>query len=468
MKSSNFGGSISSVNNTANVTSAHDDFDWDDFEGKTAYANHPMHDLLNNHMPIKHPDMRDLLTGTIVGKGRKEYFVSIPGVGTDAMLPFNETDGELAIGDNVNLFVNGLVPKSDEPMIVSQKKATVWLDLQQAQEEGTTVQVCVKGVVERGGRVQGLKVMYNEIGGFIPRSHFSRDTDTTNVIDHTVAVKILKANPKGGHGGSLVMSDRLAANEVADQVLEQLTVGSIIEGTVKRFVVDYKKNAGREIGALISIADGAFTAFVHESEIAENHRPSDVFSIDQVVEVQVLSIDKTKREAKVSYRAAELQRMTAGLVVGEITPATVLRFKEKVGFFVSIGNGFTALLPCSQVTDGRDVNVRPLFEMGQTIEVVLSEFNKNTGRAIVSFKGAILRSLVVGQKYNGAVNKILPQVGLYVVCDGVGGLLHFSELAKGERLDSFNEGDQIEVSLKRVSESNGRTLVAWARRTRNK
>ncbi len=468
MKSSKFFGSanFASVNNNATIT-AHDDFDWDDVDGQKAYANNPMHELLsNNYMPIKYPDLRDLLTGTIVGKGRKEFFVSIPGVGTDAMLPFNETDGELSIGDSVNLFVNGLVPKSDEPLIVSQKKATIWLDLQHAQEDGSTVQVHVKGVVERGGRVQGLKVSYNNIDGFIPRSHFSRETVASEMTDQTMSVKILKANPKGSHGGALVMSDRLVANEVADTVLDHLEVGTIVEGIVKKFVTD--RDSTREIGALISLAEGSFTAFVHSSEIAENRRPSATLSLDQVIEVEILSINKSKREVKVSYRTAQMHKMTAGLVVGETIPATVLRFKEHIGFFVSIGNGFTALLPCSQVTDGRDVNVRPFFQAGETIQVVLSELAKGSNRAIVSYKQAAVRSLVEGKQYNGVVNKILPQVGLYIVCNGVGGLLHFSELAKGERINSFSEGDAIEVSLKRVSESNNRTLIAWARRERNK
>ena len=262
------------------------------------------------------------------------------------------------------------------------------------------------------------------------------------------------------------MSDRLVANEVADTVLDHLEVGTIVEGIVKKFVTD--RDSTREIGALISLAEGSFTAFVHSSEIAENRRPSATLSLDQVIEVEILSINKPKREVKVSYRTAQMHKMTAGLVVGETIPATVLRFKEHIGFFVSIGNGFTALLPCSQVTDGRDVNVRPFFQAGDTIQVVLSELTKGSNRAIVSYKQAALRSLVEGQKYNGVVNKILPQVGLYIVCNGVGGLLHFSELAKGERINSFSEGDAIEVSLKRVSESNNRTLIAWARRERNK
>jgi ribosomal protein S1 len=469
MKSSKFFGSAnfasSSVNN-ANVTTAHDDFDWDDVDGQKAYANNPMHELLKYaQLPIKHPELRDLLTGTIVGKGRKEYFVSIAGVASDAMLSFSETDGELSNGDTVQLFVNGLVLKSDEPMVVSQKKATVWLDLQHAQEEGATVQVHVNGLVKAGSRIQGLKVTYNGMEGFIPRSHFSRETAVASELGDTMSVKILKANPKGSYGGSLVMSDRLVANEGSDAVLAKLEVGAIVEGVVKKFVTE--KEGSREIGALIAIADGAFTAFVHSTEIAENRRPSATLSLDQVIDVEIISINKAKREVKVSYRSAQIAKMTDGLVVNEIIPAEILRFKEQVGFFVSIGNGFTALLPCSQVTDGRDVNVRPFFQVGQTINVLLTELNKSKNRAIVSFKQAALRTLVEGQKYNGTVNKILPQVGLYVVCDGIGGLLHFSELAKGERISSFKEGDAIEVTLKRVSESNNRTLVAWARRARN-
>jgi len=467
MKSSKIFGSanFASVNN---ANTAHDDFDWDDVEGKTAYANNPMHELLNGtNMPIKHPDLKQLLRGTVVGKGRKEYFVSIPGVGTDAMLPFSEAESELSNGDTVDLYVSGIVPKSDAPMIVSQKRATVWLELQSAQEEGATVEVHVHDVVKRGDRIQGLKVTYhNGMQGFIPRAHFSRETFAAPGAEKTMRVKIVKANPQGKFAGDLVFSDRLFRNEMADKAIAELEVGEIVSGVVKKFVT--AQNSPLEIGALVEIADTDFTAFLHASEISEGRRPSTVLSVGEEIEVEILSINKSKRDVKVSYRAVQSAKQAAGLVVGDVIPAMVLRFKERIGFFVSIGNGFTALLPCSQVTDGRNVNVKPFFKAGDIINVVLSELNLEESKAIVSYKLASMRSMVEGEKYQGVVNKILPEIGLYVICEGVGGLLHFSELNKGEKLNSFKEGEAIEVSLKRISETRDhRTLVAWARRVRN-
>ncbi len=472
MKSSKFFGSanFASVNNANSANSAntaHDDFDWDDVDGQKAYANNPMHELLNSsYMPIKHPQLKQLLHGTIVGKGRKEFFVSIPGVASDAMLPFNEAEKELSIGETVDLFVFGAVPKSDEPMIVSQKRATIWVELQAAQEEGANVEVRVNEVVKRGDHVTGLKVTYhNGIQGFIPRSHFSRATINNPVAEETIQVKIVKANPQGKFNGDLIFSDRLCANEAADKAIADFEVGDVLTAVVKKFVT--AQNGPREIGALVAIGDGDFTAFMHATEIAEGKRPSAVLNLDDEIEVEILSINKSKRDVKVSYRAVQVAKQTAGLVVDEIIPATVLRFKEKVGFFVSIGNGFTALLPCSQVTDGRNVNVKPFFKSGDVINVMLTELNLDDSKAIVSYKQASLHALEEGATYQGVVNKMLPDVGLYVICNGVGGLLHFSELVKGERMNSFNEGDAIEVSLKRISETkDNRTLVGWTRRNR--
>ncbi len=468
MKNSKFFGSANFANAT-NVNTAHDDFDWDDVDGQVAYANNPMHELLNgSNLPIKHPGLKQLLRGTVVARGKKEYFVSIPGVASDAMLPFNEAEAELSTGDSVDLFVNGIVPKSDAPMIVSQKRATIWLELQSAQQEGATVEVRVNDVVKRGDRVQGLKVTYhNGMEGFIPRSHFSRATIAAPGAETTMRVKIVKANPQGRFSGELVFSDRLFVNEMSDKAIAELEVGEVVTGVVKKFVT--AQSNPREIGALVEIADSDFTAFMHASEISEGCRPSSVLSLGQEIEVEILSINKSKRDVKVSYRAVQTAKQTAGLVVDQVIPATILRFKEKVGFFVSIGNGFTALLPCSQVTDGRNVNVKPFFKAGDIINVVLTELNFDEGKAIVSYKLASMRAFVEGTRYQGVVNKVLAEIGLYVICEGVGGLLHFSELNKGERLNSFKEGDAIEVSLKRISESKDqRTLVAWGRRERTK
>lgn len=464
MKTSKFFGSAN-IANAINATTAHDDFDWDDVEGTTAYANNPMHQLMAQyeHNPIKHPTLRDLLTGTIVGKGRKEYFVSIPGVASDAMLPFTEANGQLSTGDSVHLFVHGIVFKSDAPMIVSQKQAESWLALQEAREEGATVQVRVCGVVTRGERVQGLKVSYNNVNGFIPRAQLSRETVIADVVGTDMSVKVLKANPKGRFDETLVVSDKAVANAKLDDVISTFAEGDTVRGIVKKVVTDKKQNSGRETGLLVAIADGAFTAFIHSSEIADNRRPSQALPIDTEFEASIISIDKQKREIKISQRAFQAK----GLKEGMLLDAKVLRFKEKVGYFVAIGNGLTALLPASQVSDGNGVDARGMFQNQQVISVLLTELNSGNNRAIVSYKQASMQALNSGEIYTGTINKVLNNTGLYIVVNGVGGLLHFSELGKGERLNNFKADQNIEVSLKAIRKDGDRTLVGWTRKDIN-
>ncbi len=79
------------------------------------------------------------------------------------------------------------------------------------------------------------------------------------------------------------------------EATQKFATGSVIEGTVTSFT---------KFGAFVQIADGV-EGMVHISEITGEKRiqhPSDVLKVGQVVKVQVLEIDKERRQLKLSLK----------------------------------------------------------------------------------------------------------------------------------------------------------------------
>ena len=80
------------------------------------------------------------------------------------------------------------------------------------------------------------------------------------------------------------------------EYMEQLTVGTIVEGKVKSLT---------KFGAFIMLPDGS-TGMVHISEVANRRlrHPSEAVKVGDVVKVVVLSVDEKRHRISLSMKQA--------------------------------------------------------------------------------------------------------------------------------------------------------------------
>ena len=76
--------------------------------------------------------------------------------------------------------------------------------------------------------------------------------------------------------------------------LEQITVGSIVEGKVVRI---------KDFGAIVALGDGK-QGLVHISEMSDKFikHPLDVVSVGDVINVKVLSVDKQRKRIQLTMK----------------------------------------------------------------------------------------------------------------------------------------------------------------------
>lgn len=213
---------------------------------------------------------------------------------------------------------------------------------------GTVVSVGAKGVVVDVG-----------VRGFVPSSHLDLEpvADLKVYLGRTLELKVLEADPQRER---LVLSRRSLLlreqRKQAQDLLSRLKPGETCTGKVTS-ITNY--------GAFVDI--GGVNGLVHLSELSWRRvrKPSDVVSLGQEVEVEVLDVKAKKRRISLSIRRLTPDPLSQ-LTAGEVHKGSVTRLVD-FGAFVAIGE-LEGLVHLSELAEYRvstpDEVVAPGDEVG--------------------------------------------------------------------------------------------------------
>ena len=144
--------------------------------------------------------------------------------------------------------------------------------------------------------VKGGLVVDAGVRGFVPASmitdHFVEDLNQFK--DQSLEFKIIEIEPSENR---LILSHRAIVEEQKaegrEKVMETLTVGDTVEGTVARLT---------DFGAFVDL--GGVDGLVHVSEISYERvgKPSDVLKVGEKVNVKILSVDEDRNRISLSIK----------------------------------------------------------------------------------------------------------------------------------------------------------------------
>jgi small subunit ribosomal protein S1 len=240
-------------------------------------------------------------------------------------------------------------------------------------------------------------------------------------------------------------------------VNEKYPVGSRHKGEVVN-VMSY--------GAFVKLEPGV-EGLVHISEMSWTKRinhPSEMVSIGDQLEVQVLSINKEKQE--ISLGIKQVQPNPWDQVAERYTPGTkitgIVRNLTNYGAFIEIEEGIDGLLHVSDMSWVRKIgHPSEVVQKGDKVQCVILNVDQERKRVALGLKqmnsdpweGDIPGRYHPGDVKKGKVTK-LTNFGVFVELEpGLEGLLHISELAD-QKVESpeavVKVGDEIEVKILRV------------------
>jgi small subunit ribosomal protein S1 len=412
------------------------------------------------HIIEKHKE-GDVVSGVVTRKIKGGLLVNI---GVNVFLPASQVDIRRPpdIGDYIGKTIECKILKIDEArrnIVVSRRKLIedqreeMKKKLLAEIEPGQTRKGVVKNIAEFGafvdlGGIDGLLHITDMSWGRVSNPH------EVVHIDQQLEVYILNVDKDRE---KIALSLKHKTPSPWENVEAKYPIGSRHTGEVVN-VMSY--------GAFVKLEPG-IEGLVHISEMSWTKRinhPSELVSIGDQIEVQVLNINKEKQE--ISLGMKQVQPNPWDKVAERYPPGTVIsgtvRNLTNYGAFIEIEEGIDGLLHVSDMSWVRKVShPSEVVQKGDKVTCVVLNVDQERKRVALGLKqmandpweGDIPGRYHPGDVKKGKVTK-LTNFGVFVELEpGLEGLLHISELAD-DKVESPEEvvkvGDEIEVKVLRV------------------
>ncbi len=329
----------------------------------------------------------DVVTGKVVKVEEKAVTVEVPGAPFDGIVPISELSSlhiEKASdvvneGDEIELKIMKI---EEENYVLSKRQVDAekaWGELEEKFENGEVIETEVKDVV-KGGLVVDLGVR-----GFIPASlvedHFVETFD--DYKGRTMTFKIVEMEKEKNR---LILSHRAVVLEEKEaqksEVLSQLQVGDIVEGTVQRLAT---------FGAFVDI--GGVDGLVHISQLSHEHveNVSDVLKEGDKVNVKILSVDQEAERISLSIKETlpgPWENIEEKAPVGSVLEGTVKRLVS-YGAFVEVFPGVEGLVHISRIAHQHIGTPNEVLTEGEKVDVKVLDVDPTEQRLSLSIKDLI-------------------------------------------------------------------------------
>jgi len=274
--------------------------------------------------------------------------------------------------------------------VVLRRTLRVGADARDKLDQAFALGVPVEGTIAAVNK-GGVEVTVGGVRGFCPISQLDLRpvADASPFIGQKHLFRITRLETDA-RGLNLVVSRRALLEQEAQrravETRKKLVVGAVLPGVV---------TAIKDFGAFVDL--GGIEGMLPASELGfSRSRPSEVLSLGQALEVQILRIETTsdpKRPERLSLSLKSLAPDPFGEVESNFPPGTKLTGKvarvETFGAFVEVVPGVEGLLHVSQLGgDRRLQHARQALAPGDNVEVVVLSVDRERRRISLGAPGA--------------------------------------------------------------------------------
>ncbi len=362
---------------------------------------------------------------------------------------------EIAVGDEVEVFLRAAENARGEAVISREmaRREEAWDRLEKAYAGDARVEGAIFGRVKGGFTV--------DLGGavaFLPGSQVDVRPvrDAGPLMGLKQPFQILKMDRRRGN---IVVSRRAILEESrAEQraeVIGNLAEGQAVEGVVKNIT---------EYGAFVDL--GGVDGLLHVTDMAwrrVNH-PSEILTIGQTVQVQVVKINKETHRISLGMKQLQDDPWTtvANQYPLESTHTGRVTNITDYGAFVELEPGVEGLVHVSEMSwTKKNVHPGKIVSTSQEVEVMVLEIDESKRRVSLGLKQTMRNPWDVfaesnpeGTQVEGEVKNIT-EFGLFIGLEGeIDGMVHLSDLSWDERgedvIGSYTKGDIVQAVVSEV------------------
>ncbi len=429
--------------------------------------------LLNSQLSKNKIEEGKIVDGKITKITEKFVFIFIPGLKSEPIIDINELKiiglkEKIQVGNDLPVLLEKIEDKNGEVIVSALKAQKIkgWYKLEKAYEDnesiiGKITSKCKGGVI----------VEHIDTGSlmFCPGSQIS-DKPLKN-IDHLIGVEqkfaIIKLDKIRGNA-CVSRRQIVSSNKREDKakIIEKFKVGDIIKNAVVKgyssFGCFFEVN--NEIDVLVHLQEISYSRVNH---------PDEIFNIGEKHDLKVISIDNEKLQIGCSIKQLSKDPFEhiSNYEIGKKYKVKVDKITD-YGCFCSLEPGLSTLLHSSEISwTKRNIIPKKLFKVGDMIDCVITEIDKEKRRIAISHKLTIenpyetlSKNHPIGSEIDGTISST-NEYAIYVKLDNfdIDGFLHANDLSytnnPDEELKKFKKGERIKVKILEIKKEDQKVRV---------
>jgi small subunit ribosomal protein S1 len=443
------------LKDNVDVNSPHDDFDWSISNKHTlAYSDEVIAKYLKEYestlSSISESEIVSAKVSSITA-GDVVLDINFKSDGLISLSEFRDMP-DLKPGDYVDVYVE---QQEDErgQLILSRRKAKLlkaWQNIVDSYENGTIIQGTVVSKTKGG-----LIVDASGLETFLPGSQIDIKPiiDYDSYVGKTMEFKVVKINE--AIKNAVVSHKALIESDLAEQreaIISGLEKGQVLEGVVKNIT---------DFGAFMDLGGVDGLLYITDISWGRISHPSEILELNQRINVAVLDFDENKK--RISLGLKQLQDHPWEVLQEDIQVESVVKGKivniEDYGAFLEINPGVEGLIHVSEVSwSNQPVNAREYFKLGQEFESKVVTIDRSERKMSLSLKqlskdpwSEIEEKFPVDSRHTGEVKNLTPYGVFVELKEGIGGMVHISDLSWTKRFSHPSEftkvGNEIEIVI---------------------
>lgn len=442
--------------------SAHDDFDWSvDKRNVASYSEAERQELEKAYEhTFKSIEEAELITGTVVGLTNTDAIINI-GFKSDGLISLNEFRDmpDLKIGDEVEVLV---VEKEDRDgqLSLSRRQARQVRSWQNVVDYFKSGEVLTGNITSK--TKGGLIVDIDGLETFLPGSQIDVKpvTDYDQYVGKTMDFKVVKINEQIRN--AVVSHKALIESDLEQQrgeIMSKLEKGQVLEGIIKN-VTDF--------GAFVDLGGVDGLLYITDISWGRVSHPNEVLTNGQKLNVVVLDFDDEKKRISLGLKQLTphpWDSLDEGIQEGSTVKGKVVNI-EDYGAFLEVLPGVEGLVHVSEISwSPQPINAKEFFQMGDEYEAKVVTLDKDERKMSLSIKQLsedpwvnIEEQFPENSKHTGEVKNITPYGVFVELAEGIGGMIHISDLSWTKRFNHPSEftkvGESIEVVILGIDKEN--------------
>ena len=429
--------------------------------------------LLNSQLSKANIEEGKIIDGKINKVTEKFVFLFVEGLKSEPVLDINELKSmgladKIKVGETISVLLEKIEDKNGEVLVSASKAQKIrgWDKLVEAYEKSEPIMGRITSKCKGGAIVEHV-----DTGSlmFLPGSQISDKPlkDISHLMNEPQKFAIIKIDKIRGNA-CVSRKEIISSYKKEDKakIIEKYKVGDIIKNAEVKGYSSFGCffNVNNELDVLVHLQEISYSRVNH---------PDEVFSIGEKHRLLVISVDKEKLQVGCSVKqlSPDPFEHIENYELNKKYKAKVVKIMD-FGAFCELEPGLTTLLHSSELSwTKKNVPVKKMFKVGDVIDCVITEINKEKRRVAISHRltqenpfETFEKKYPIGTIVEGEiVNKNEYSLFIKVENLDIDAFLHCNDLTYlnngEEELTKYKKGDKIKVKVLEIKISEQKIRV---------